>query len=364
MNGLQWFQVLISFAVQATLVIGIAWGVERWTRSAVAKARIWTACFVSLLLLLAMGVLLPRLEWLHPWSALGPKKLLAVANTELVLGKCLLAMWGVGAAVMMARWVMQFLGVRAFISNCPEYPAEVQDWLRGQIPTNTAAPHGDRLCFRESPRELGPFCYQFHQPLVFLPRTIVDGDKTELEHVLRHELTHLQTQHPMQLFVQKLAQVVLWFHPLVWVSGRRSSLVREFVCDDAASGDAQSTASYLRTLLRLVENRTTSPGGALMFGRSQSELKLRARRLAFEVERPKIRNNWAPAVVCVAALLLSQFWLPTNPLASRHASHSPWPNWTSTIAHAFGVTLRDFEKFDAELQIDELVEAQGHTDSR
>lgn len=364
MNGLQWFQVLTSFAVQATLIIGIAWGVERWTRCAVAKARVWTACFVSLLLLLAMGVLLPRLEWLHPWSAIGPEKLLAVASTELVLGKCMLAIWCGGAAVMVARWAIQFLGVRAFIFKCPEYPAEVQERLRSQIPADTSAPHGDQLCFRESPQELGPFCYQFHQPLVFLPRTLVQGDKTELEHVLRHELTHLQTQHPMQLFVQKLTQVVLWFHPLVWMSGRRSSLVREFICDDAASGDAQSTASYLRTLLRLVEARSTSPGGALMLGRSQSELKLRARRLVFDLERPRKGSFWSPAVVCTASLLLSQLWLPTNPLASRHASHSPWPVWTATVAHEFGVNLRDFEVFDADLQIYELMDARGHSEPR
>jgi hypothetical protein len=259
---------------------------------------------------------------------------------------------------------MQFLTVRAFISNCPEYPAAVQERLRGQLPSDTATPHGDQLSFRESPQELGPLCYQFHQPLVLLPKSLVQGDKTELEHVLRHELRHLQTEHPMQLFVQKLAQVVLWFHPLVWVSGRRSSLVREFVCDDAASGDAQSTASYLRTLLRLVESRTTSPGSALTLGRSQSELKLRARRLVFELERPKTANLWAPAVVCGAALLLSQLWLPTNPLASRHAALSPWPNWTATVAHAFGVNLRDFEVFDAELEINELMAARGRMDSR
>lgn len=363
MNTLQWFQVLVSFGLQVTLVIGIAWGVEHWTSCAVAKARIWTACFVSLLLLVAMGLLLPRLEWFHPWSNLGPQELLAVANTELVIGRSLLAIWACGAGVMLARWMMQFASVRGFIASCPEYPAEVQQWLKSQIPADLAVPRDEQLSFRESPQKLGPFCYQFHQPLIFLPMTLVSGDSTELQHVLRHELTHLTTQHPMQLFAQKLAQVVLWFHPLMWMCGRRSSLVREFVCDDAASGDAQSTASYLRTLLRLVESRTSSPGGALMLGRGQSELKLRARRLALDGNRSKAASVRAPVLVCVVALVVSQMWLPTNPLASRHATYSPWPNWTATVAHAFGVTLRDFEVFDADLEIDELLEAGQHSQS-
>ena len=359
MNGLQWFQVLVSLMVQSTIVFGIAWGMERWTTCAVSKTRIWSACFVSLLLLLGAAVLFPRFEWIHPWSSLGPKKLLAVANSEIILGRCLLVIWLGGAAVMLARWMIQFFQVRNFIAKCPEYSAELQDSLKRQIPADLVSPHDKQLCFKESPQELGPFCYQFHQPLVFLPRTLVEGDAGELEHVLRHELTHLKTQHPMQLFVQKLAQVLFWFHPLVWVSGRRSSLVREFVCDDAASGDSQSTAAYLRTLLRLVESRGGTPGGALMLGRTQSELKVRAQRLVFQVDRPRRASLWAPALVCLTALVVSQMWLPTNPVASRHTVYSPWPNWTATAAHAFGVKLRDFETFDSELQIDELLEIEA-----
>ncbi|TWT76156.1 BlaR1 peptidase M56 [Posidoniimonas polymericola] len=357
MNSLQWLQVLLSLSLQATLVIGVAWGMERWTDAAVTKSRVWNACFVSLLLLLAMGVLLPRLEWIHPWSGLGPKGLLAVANTEFVLGASLLAVWVGGVGVMIVRWCMQFFAVRSFLSRCPPYPEAVQEQLRRRVPAELLTPLIDELCYRESPQDLGPFCYQFHRPLVFLPRTLVEGDPVELEHVLRHELTHLKTQHPMQLFLQKAAQVFFWFHPLVWVSGRRSSLVREFVCDDAASGDAQSTALYLRTLLRLVENRSAPPEGSLMFWRSQSELRLRARRLAFAVDRPTSAGRLGPVLVCAAALAVSQLWLPTNPLASHYASYSPWPSWTATVAHSFGVRLRDFESYDTAVQLEELLEA-------
>ncbi|QDU57234.1 M56 family metallopeptidase [Aeoliella mucimassa] len=358
MNGLQWFQVILSLVIQLTIVLGLAWGLERWTSSVLVKARVWSACFVSLLLMLMIGLLLPRLEWLHPWSSLGPTQLLAVATTEFVLGKCLLAIWLCGVGVMLTRWAIQFVRVRAFIRGCPEYSAEMNTRLKQHIPTEMAAPHHDQLLFLECPEELGPFCYQFHRPLIFLPPSLAHGNSTELEHVLRHELTHLDTQHPMQQFAQKLAQVLFWFHPLVWISGRRCSLVREFVCDEAASSDAESTASYLRTLLRLVENQTKSPAGGLMFGRSQSELKLRARRLVLEQRTPPYSGYWAPALVLLGAMIAAQVWLPTNPLSPHHSQYSPWPTWTASVAHAFGVSLKDFETFDRDLRVDELIEAQ------
>lgn len=358
MNGLQWFQVLVSLIGQTSVITGLAWYIEKRTPSAMAKARVWNACFISLLWLLCAAILLPRLEWLYPWSGMGPQALLAVATTEQTLGICLLAIWGCGCGFMALRSAMQFVQVRMFIAKCPPYPVEVQRRLRAQIPVEISGPCQERILFRQSPCEFGPFCYQFHQPLIFLPASLLDGDSIVLEHVLRHEITHLQTQHPMYLFLEKLTQVVLWCQPLVWIGGRRSSLVREFVCDDAACGAGARTASYLRTVLRLVESRTRSPVPSLMFGRSQSELALRARRLASGENRSTNTRASGPGIVLGVAIILSQIWLPTNPLASRYAMYSPWPHWSATVAHAFGFRLRDFEAFDADLQVDELRDAK------
>ncbi len=357
MNALQWFQFLLSYLLQATLVIALAWLLEHRTRAAVTKTRIWAGCFVSLLGLLAAGLLLPHLEWLHPWSRLGPSELLSAANAEFVLGRGLLAIWLLGCCVMLVRWGIRFLDLRRLIWSCPELSPADTHRLSGMVESGRLRPGGMPVVFRLSPEEFGPFCYQFHQPIIFLPQSLLAGDPTELGHVLDHELTHLETRHPMQLFAQQLVQVVLWFHPLVGVSGRRASLVREFVCDDAASGDGASTASYLRTLLHIVEHRAKPQGSVMPIGRSPSELKRRAKRLVAAVSRPAPRWGLAPvAGLLVAAALASQVWLPTNPLASPTTRTSPWPSWSAAALHAFDVNVRDFERFDARLQLHELLE--------
>lgn len=364
MNSLQWLQFILSYFIQVSLVVAAAMALERWTHSATIKTRIWTVCFVSLLGLLAVGLLLPRLNWFHPWSRLGPNELLTVANAGHVLGRSLLAIWILGACIMLARWAIRSLELRRFLRFCPLVSDDVNSRLHKLAPEKLLFPSGRKAIFRISPENLGPFCYQLHQPIVCLPKSLIDGNVSELRHVLQHELTHLQTQHPMQLFAQQVVQALLWFHPLVWISGKRASLIREFVCDDAASGEGASTASYLRTLLRIVEQRSQPQSGTLSIGRSSSELRVRARRLvtsgAHSVSR---RECWAVVGIFLVAVFVSQLWLPTNPLVSSTRNYSPWPTWSAATLHTFDLTVCDYEQFDSRTHLHELFEDRDETDA-
>ncbi len=221
MNSVQWFQFIMSYAIQVSLVIGFAWGFERWTRPSQAKNRIWTACYISLLGLFAAGLVLPRLEFLHPWSTLQNQELLFVTSTENSLGILLLAIWVLGTSVMLVRWVVHFLRLHRFLQDCPVVAENIRQRLLHLAADYPTEFDGRQVDFRISPEEAGAFCYQFHQPIVCLPQSVINGEAHVLTCVLHHELTHLSTQHPLHLFLQKLVQTLLWFHPLVWASTTR-----------------------------------------------------------------------------------------------------------------------------------------------
>ena len=59
MSAIQFLQWIASYAIQAALVIGVAAGLERWSSASTTKTRVWTAGVVSLLGVLAVGLLLP-----------------------------------------------------------------------------------------------------------------------------------------------------------------------------------------------------------------------------------------------------------------------------------------------------------------
>jgi hypothetical protein len=190
----------------------------------------------------------------------------------------------------------------------------------------------------------------------------MDGGHEDLRNVLVHELEHLQTKHPLQLFMQHVAQVLCWFHPAVWSASWRASLAREFCCDDVAAGGGANSAAYLRTLLHIAERceQNKNPS-SFCFGRSQSEIVLRAQRLVKQaselknMKHPGALSKYAAVGILLSmTLVMSQFWLPSDPLASSRSKYSPWPTWTAQVCHSFGYELRDYEKFDRRAQPYEL----------
>lgn len=355
MNSLHWFQIILSLTLQATLLTAVACTVERRCESARVKARIWSCYYLGILGLLAAGLLLPRAHWINPWQRLGDHDLMRVVSLQQSAALLLLAAWLTGLGYFAIRWVVQFVQLHRFLRSCRPATPEETRLLRAAAPTELLESAGRPVEFRICPEELGPFCYQLHQPAVYLPPSLMAGSPSELRHVLQHELTHLQTQHPLQVFTQRVVQTALWFVPAVWTAGRRASLAREFVCDDAAVDHGASPASYLRTLLRYAAQPSQGGGAILAIARSSSELRVRAQRLARpESIAPSRLAACAPGIILLASLAASQAWLPTNPLASPKASYSPWPAWSAAALHAFDVSVRDFDQFDSRLQIHEL----------
>jgi len=217
--------------------------------------------------------------------------------------------------------------------------------------------NGRAVDYRISPENFGPFCYQFHRPIIGLPDSLFQGQGNTLQHVVQHELTHLRTNHPLQLFLQRIVQTLLWFHPLVWISSRRAGLVREFVCDDVSTRQSGSTPAYLRALVAVIEERAAPPSSTLAIGRSGVELTTRARRLANQLDAGPSQRSWGYVVaLMVGALICSQLWLPTNPLASARSRWSPWPTWSAATLFVFDLPVRDFEHFDHRPEFHEWLE--------
>jgi beta-lactamase regulating signal transducer with metallopeptidase domain len=306
------------------------------------------------------ALLLPRLHLFQPWSLLEPHELLAVTAAQAAIGRVLLAIWAIGAVLMLLNWIARSYFLRRSLCRCQQLPKQQVEELLATM--DSSAVERDLPILLISDESDGPYCLQLHRPTIVLPRFLLLGDRDDLRNVLIHELEHLKTNHPFQLFMQQLAQVLCWFHPTVWSAAWRASLAREFTCDDAAAAQGANSAAYLRTLLHIAErcerNRHKS---AMGFGTSTSEIVIRAQRLAMRAKDSQAGKdrNYLSRRVAIGVLLLitcvtSQLWLPVDPLASSRSVYSPWPTWTARVAHSFGYNLRDYEQFDRRVQIYEL----------
>jgi beta-lactamase regulating signal transducer with metallopeptidase domain len=77
------------------------------------------------------------------------------------------------------------------------------------------------------------------RPHISLPagidRLLTEG---ELKAVIIHEVTHARRRDNLILLLQEISRSLLWFHPLVWLSGSRLALYRELSCDDTVIQEA------------------------------------------------------------------------------------------------------------------------------
>ncbi|MBL9163102.1 MAG: M56 family metallopeptidase [Planctomycetaceae bacterium] len=357
MNSLQLLQFILSFATQATLITAATCAIERRCESARTKAQVWTCYYLCLLALLAAGLLLPKVNLPSPWLGLSGHEVLRAVTVQETAAVFLLATWFAGVVVFAARWLIAFALLHCFLRRCPLVGDAEKLRFRDAVSAKLSTLDGREVDFRIGPEAFGPFCYQFHTPVIVLPPSVVSGDLEELRQVLQHELTHLQTRHPLQLFFQRTVQTLLWFIPTVWTAGRRASLAREFVCDEAAVGGGASTVNYLKTLLRFAYGQNEYGRTILAMARSTSELTVRAQRLATRRSSNTGRQSvWAQSFVVLISLGMSQLWLPTNPLDSPKANYSPWPTWSAAVLHTFNISARDFDKFDARLQVHDLTQ--------
>lgn len=361
MTAAQWLEVLASYSVQVLIVIAACKLLERVVAHSSDRCAIWNTGFFSVLVLCCAALLLPRLHLIQPWSRLQPHMLLTVSTAQAVMGKLFLAIWCIGATVSLIRWIVRGHRLRRTLRRCERLPAHEVGLLLSLIDSDATDRHLPVVLI--SNETDSPFCWQFHQPTVVLPRFLLEGSRDDVRHVLVHELEHLKTNHPFHLFLQHLAQVVCWFHPAVWNASSRASLMREFSCDEAAADHGANSAAYLRTLLRIAErceqNRNAS---AIGFGNAPSEIVLRARRLVNLAngthQRHPRRALGRKAAMCtlVATTCLTCFvWIPCDPLASSRSVWSPWPRWTAKTLHCFGCSLRDYEQYDRRTQVYEIL---------
>ncbi len=390
MNSTWFLELATSLFVQAAVVILATFVLTRFVRDSRFVGQVWSASYVVLLGLVFAAVLLPHPRWIPRFGGeLSRPAASELLTLQIALGRALFVVWLVGALALWVWMLAQSARVTRFLKTCREVPADHPALAECRDDLNLSIGEPEGVSPRTSPDETvrgltpsgspgrfavrvlssaaiaGPFCWQFHRPHIVLPEFLLGLAPRELRFIVRHELAHLRTGHPLQLFLQRVVEVLFWFHPLVWWAARQVSRSREFACDDAAIDQPAQVADYLRTLLIVVEHSAveserSSP--VLAFGRNSGIVAERARRLA-EIARfgwpsPSSRRRFVTGGLAWIAIVSCCFglWLPVDVVASPRSTWSPWPHWSANVLREFGITARDFEVYDARIELHEMLE--------
>jgi beta-lactamase regulating signal transducer with metallopeptidase domain len=153
-----------------------------------------------------------------------------------------LMVWLLGCIVLLARWLFQWMKLRAVIA--------------ASVPLEIEAP----IPVRETATTFEPGVCGILAPIVLLPRGVTAHlTSDELDAVLEHELCHWWRRDNLLASLHMLVEALFWFHPLVWWLGSRLVTERERACDEEVILSGTDRQAYAEGILKVCRFYVTPP---------------------------------------------------------------------------------------------------------
>lgn len=277
-----------------------------------------------------------------------------------------LVLWAAGTGLLLLSLAASIRRTERQLTNAQALDAASEARLRGLIPRRSA------VRFLRSAAVSSPAAWGIRDKRIVLPIGLEDElDDDQLAWVLRHELAHHQRGDLWMSVLQRVVQIVWWFHPLLWLWQSRIELARECACDEAAARSLRTDARPAATALLAVASRPTAPqAGALALHSLHRNARLMKTRLT-RILQPRTSRlaGFATATLCAllagGTLLLSQSVFAAaatseaapGPAASPAAiSQEPEPEPTPVPEEIIEEPIEVEEVEEVPIVIEELVE--------
>lgn len=258
-----------------------------------------------------------------------------VATTSVVvlvtkLMPILVGIWGVGMLLLLIRMVRSHLQLLKLIREARPAADPALRELFSQSVRGLQGRCMPQLLLSGSVS--GPIATGIVWPRILIPEGISEQvGAAQLRDVLMHEVAHIERRDQVMVWLQNLAAVVFWIHPLVRVLNRQLGQAREEVCDNyvLSATDAPSYSRTLLTLAQLTQTPRLLPGVVGLFT-SRWELENRISGLLDERRRRGTRLSGSGAagitlMALLAAVVVSQsrVSLANSPVAEEDALTVP-----------------------------------------
>jgi HEAT repeat protein/beta-lactamase regulating signal transducer with metallopeptidase domain len=315
--GASWISVADAIA-KASLLFAAAGLVSFVLRrgSAAARHMIWTLALLSVLVLPALSVALPRwqlplltLERESPPLSASSSQLPApsteLSNRESRLGASgspvpaptmertpvasgpvaaasqteaaptrtpmswsalLLTVWVMGASLILARLGAGVIAVQ-WIARRTERVVDAP-WLAQARSLAADLGVSPRVVFLRSKGAAMPMAWGVFRPAVLMPAGADHWPAERLRIVLLHELAHVKRRDCLTHMLAQVSCAVHWFNPLAWMAARQVRTERERACDDLVLAAGTRGPDYASQLIEIARVMRSGRFPAVLAGAS------------------------------------------------------------------------------------------------
>ncbi|MFB9054590.1 M56 family metallopeptidase [Formosa undariae] len=138
-------------------------------------------------------------------------------------------------AIILYTLGVVFFSIR-FIIEC----VSLKSFMNSQ---NTNLENGFHIS--ETRQDIPPF--SFFKTIVYNPSQFTNA---ELTHILNHEKVHARDYHSIDILISKVATIVFWCNPIIWLYKKALIQNLEFIADYKSIQQTHSTKTYQNVLLK------------------------------------------------------------------------------------------------------------------
>ena len=182
--------------------------------------------------------------------------------------------------------------------------------LRLALRSQPVETHGQR-CLRElagdnhqvsllsSDKVTTPLTLVRWRPTIIVPTWLLRPDAVRhLRWSLAHELSHIERRDHLNWLLFAVTRAVYFFHPFVWIIGRRLHLDQDFLADDRVALDDKKVADYAEFLTALAAPKQISATWQLGIVPGKTQLY---RRVVMLLEENSLKRRLSKSPASVAS---------------------------------------------------------------
>lgn len=228
-----------------------------------------------------------------------------------------IGLWVAGVITMLARLVIQLMGIQKLLQDC----RPIEDTVVATQVTRLKEALGinTRIQIVTCKQIDTPGIIGFINPILLLPLGAMTGiPADDLKAILSHELMHIKRYDYLVNFFQMVVEALLFFNPAMWWISRQIRLEREACCDAAVVQTTGQRLRYAGILLAWSKHSSQARAEAglqVAFSKPHSHnLAERIRRIVTPNHRPQVHLNLfgIAGMLLLSILLLLALWKTTD----------------------------------------------------
>ena len=171
-------------------------------------------------------------------------------------------------------------------------------------------------------RIFSPVLVGMLKPVILLPATANGWDEETFRFVVLHELAHVRRWDNLANFIQRLAEVVLFFQPALWLISHWVRTEREVCCDRFVVSTTRSPKGYARTLFQMAQQQNNSFHQLAATSMARQSIVYRITRVLNKEEPMKVSFTWSFGV-CAAIAFALCLLVPASTADESDATKGP-----------------------------------------